>query len=597
LSRPLAQDGSLVQGSITVGEGPSASLRTLVQFAFLAVLGALLFNFHGISGHLTPWSQAIVNAIVKYTYDTTGQRQTLVVLFREQNLATLKESYPISYARHAEVLEALSLYEPRAVFVDFAFIDARPGQDVRPLSDAICALKAVNIAVYLAASPLAAGSGMSDGLRDGLDRSCFTPVNVQMDAETGASGVLTYQACRSPDGSCARRDLLLTPAFAMAAPMIGLKRTDAQQMEIIWGNRVSTLNESWMDCTSAGAFVDLRQMLKENPLASKRLCPHTNTISVLHLLGHFDQGLKDSVVKGNTVFYGGSFAMAGDRVVSPVFEDLPGVYLHAMAFDNLLTFGKDFKRAEQHGLSLSRVVNGLLLLFTIVLLLLVDKPPAIARRLLERLGTVGPRVKWLALGVAVGCVAVTAVVRTSLLAILLLVPLVIGVVAVLHLAVTHPERKPTAKQFLWSGVLGATILAGAALLFVGVDARYGIEAALLLVVLPGYFVYKALVARDVLFVATTGLLIGAAVVSFLPPINLGPRNIVAYVAFFEVARHVLRSADQAARQYFRLRREQPAPSDWGVGAGVLALMDWIFALWVRGDDEETTHEGAARAVA
>ena len=130
------------------------------------------------------------------------------------------------------------------------------------------------------------------------------------------------------------------------------------------------------------------------------------------------------------------------------------------------------------------------------------------------------------------------------------------------------------------------ILLGAVLLFLGVDARYGIEAALLLVLLPGYFVYKALVARDVLFVATTVLLIGAAVVSFLPPINLGPRNIVAYVAFFEVARTLMRRADSAARRYFALRREQPDPASWGVSAGILRAMDWLFALCIRGDDEE-----------
>ena len=596
MSGPVAHDGTISDDSIAVTEGPSPSTRALVQFVFLAALGALLFNFHGISLHLTPWSQAIVNAIVKYTYDATGQEKTLVVLFREENLATLKESFPISYARHAEVLEALAVYEPAAVFVDFAFIDKRPGQDVAPLSDAICALQASGVAVYLAASPLSGNAG-GDGLRDGLDRSCFTPVDVQMDTEIGASGVLTYRACKNIAASCEPAGLLWTPAFAMAAPQVGLARADGQQMEIIWGNRVSALNESWMDCTSDGTLVHLRQMLKENPLASKRKCPHTNTISVVHLLGRFDQTLKDQVVKGNTVFYGGSFEMAGDRVISPVFDDLPGVYLHAMAYDNLLTFRKDYKRAEQHGLSLSRVVNGLLLLFTIVLLLLVDKPPAFARRLLGRLGTVSPRVEWGTLAVAVACVALTAFTRTSLLAILLLVPLLLGVVAVLHLAATHPERRPSARQFLWSGFLGATILLGAILLFLGVDARYGIEAALLLVLLPGYFVYKALVARDVMFVATTVLLIGAAVVSFLPPINLGPRNIVAYVAFFELARAFMRRADGAARRYFTLRAEQPDPASWGVGAGTLKTMDWVFALCIRGDDEEVIHEATARAVA
>jgi hypothetical protein len=329
VSSPVAHDGTIAGDSIAVTEGPSPSTRVLVQFVFLAALGALLFNFHGISLHLTPWSQAIVNAIVKYTYNATGQEKTLVVLFREENLATLKESFPISYARHAEVLEALAVYEPAAVFVDFAFIDKRPGQDVAPLSDAICGLQASGVAVYLAASPLSGKAG-GDGLRDGLDRSCFTPVDVQMDTEIGASGVLTYRACKNIATSCEPAGLLWTPAFAMAAPQVGLARADGQQMEIIWGNRVSALNESWMDCTNDGTLVHLRQMLKENPLASKRKCPHTNTISVIHLLGRFDKKLKEEVVKDSTVFYGGSFEMAGDRVISPVFDDLPGVYLHAM---------------------------------------------------------------------------------------------------------------------------------------------------------------------------------------------------------------------------------------------------------------------------
>ena len=56
-----------------------------------------------------------------------------------------------------------------------------------------------------------------------------------------------------------------------------------------------------------------------------------------------------------------------------------------MAYDNLVTFKAAYKRADHHGLSLSSVVNGLLLLFTVVLLLLVDKPPAFARALLGQL--------------------------------------------------------------------------------------------------------------------------------------------------------------------------------------------------------------------
>jgi len=560
--------------------GPSPLLRTLVQFVGVSMLGAFLFVFHGISLHLTPWSQAIVNGIVKYAYPTRGQDDTTVVLFREDNLRDLKESYPVSYERHAEVLEALSVYEPAAVFVDFAFVDARSADEVKRLGQALCDLSSGGkVPVYLAAPP-----PPSTGINPGL-LACAKPASAQMDVDRGVSGVLTYDR-----GAGQGANFMPTPAFALAAarkdPPITVKPQNAEPMEIIWGNHVSDLNKKWMNCTTAGPLLHLKHMLRETPLAAKRTCPHTRTISVLHLLGSSGDADVQEAVQGKAVFYGASFNMTGDRVNSPVFDELPGVYLHAMAYDNLVTFRDDYKRSDRENLSLSGVVNVLLLLFTVVLLLLVDRPPAFAKRLLGRLAQVSPRVKWLALGVAVLAVTLTVAVPSSLSAVLLLMPLLLGVVAVLHLATVTPRPRASARQFLRRGVLGVGVVAVVVLLFLVVDSRYGIEATLLLVVLPGYFVYKALVARDVLFVATTGILIGAAIVSFLPPINLGPRNIVAYVAFFEVARQLMQRAEGAATKYSRLRQEYPEAKDWGVAAWALGALSWLFKLCIRGDDEE-----------
>ena len=597
MSQPLAGDGSAALESASVGvHRPGPVTRALAQFLLLSAIGVVLFMFHGISLHLTPWSQAIVNGVVKYAYPPTGQDDTTVVLFREENLAALSESFPVSYARHAEVLEALSVYRPRAVFVDFAFIDARSSEDQAALGRAICDLNARGkVPVYLAAPAPSVNRETGTPINAGL-LECAEPVNAQMDVERGVSGVLTYL---HGGGTSAFR---WTPAFAMydARERVlmrpRLQPEDAQPMEIIWGNLGSKLNESWMQCTSEGALHHLFNILRENPLAAKRTCPHTNTISVVHLLGPFNDGVKKAI-EGKAVFYGGNFQMVGDRVVSPVYDDLPGVYLHAMAYDNLVTFGSAYKRADHHGFSLSSVVNGLLLLFTVILLLLVDKPPAFARALLGHLASVSPWIKWLALGVALLLIGITIAFPTSLAAVLLLLPLLLGVVAVLHLAATRPPQPASARQFLRVCAFGIGILVVAAAMFLLVDTRYGIEAGLLLVVLPGYFIYKALVARDVLFVATSGLLVGAAVVSFLPPINLGPRNIVAYVAFFEIARHLMRHADDAAEKYFELRRAHPRPEEWGVGAGLLAVVDWFFTLCCRGDREETRHEETTRAVA
>jgi hypothetical protein len=233
----------------------------------------------------------------------------------------------------------------------------------------------------------------------------------------------------------------------------------------------------------------------------------------------------------------------------------------------------------------------------VVLLLVADKPPSWARRLFARVGAVGRRVKWALLAAAVVSVVLTAAFATSLAAVFLLLPLLLYMVAVLHLAATRPRPPVTPRQFLRSRALGLAVVAVALVLFLVTDQALGVEAALLLVLLPGYFVYKALVARDALFVATTALMIGVAVVSFLPPINLGPRNIVAYVAFFELARHLMKHADEAARAYGRLRTAHRDPAAWGVSPVVLGAADWLFALCLRGDEREEMDEHTATAPA
>ena len=63
-----------------------------------------------------------------------------------------------------------------------------------------------------------------------------------------------------------------------------------------------------------------------------------------HLLGSSDDADVRAAIETRTVFYGAGFQMTGDRVISPGYEELPGVYLHAMAYDNLRTFGREYKR-------------------------------------------------------------------------------------------------------------------------------------------------------------------------------------------------------------------------------------------------------------
>jgi hypothetical protein len=290
-------------------------------------------------------------------------------------------------------------------------------------------------------------------------------------------------------------------------------------------------------------------------------------------------------------------------VISPVYDDLPGVYLHAMAYDNLRSYGPDYKRAEHH--PASRVANVILLVFTVFLLLVADEPLVPARQLFgpgvlraERAGYA----KIAAITLAIVSVALTLLLRPRYPALVLLPALVFGMLTFLHVVASRPlgpRVSPAAApvRFLNRCLLGAGIVAVAALAFLGVDTLAGVENALLFVVLPGYFAYKAAVLRDWLFVVTTVLMVAAAVVCYLPPFNLGPRNIVGYVAFFEVARHLIKEANHVAEKYLALRASYREPQEWGPWARLVPIADRIFTFLVRGDDKETIDEGTAHPVA
>ncbi len=487
--------------------------------------------------------------------------------------------------------------------MDFAFVDRRP--DLGRLRQVMCGLNEAGVAVYLAVPASAADP--NDDRTDVLPelRACARPVSAQMETEQGVSGVLTYSnGHRVGTGA----QFLPTPAFAVAARDLGIDPPHAEPMEIIWGNGVAPLNEKWMQCQSARPLAHLLHILQHDPMAERLKCPYTRTLSVGHLLGA--SGVSDSsgdvdiqrAIEGHAVFYGAAFQLTGDRVLSPVFDELPGVYLHAMAYDNLRTFRGNYKRADRplvrvgdRRISLAGVVDTLLLLGTVTMLLVVQEPPQTMRRVRERLSGARAALQWVALALAVGLVGAAVARPTYLTASFLGLPLMLAAVAALHLAAPSERPADGLRGFVTQHAMAALVGIGALGLFVVVDDRLGFEAAMLLVVIPGYFLYKVLALRDVLFVATAMLLVVASLVSFLPPINLGPRNVVAYVAFFEVARHLLVRADESAQKYFRLRDAHRPAGPTGMRDRIFAACDWWFAVCLRREQKGEGHANTATA--
>ena len=337
-----------------------------VRFLLALVPAFVFYLGHGLEFHLTPWSQALINGVTSLTYSHAGQNETTVLLFTDQDLSDLPPpTYPVPYTVHAEVLDALRGYKPRAVFIDFGFIDDRPGDKAEVLFASICALRDSGTKVFLAAPVV----GETRRAAHGEFSKCAQEVSTYVDDEEGLSGVLTYSAGKCvegfnpPDGN--RRpcempapipgkrvgQFMPSAAFALAGfdpPDTG---SPPKPMELLWPAGEHWQNKKFMrrECASMSIYEKVKGVFHEGPLGIKRGCPWTRTLAIRHLLFTSNDPEVEQSLSGKTVLYGASFALATDQVKSPIFKNLPGVYLHAVAYDNLISLKRDYKKPPDEG--------------------------------------------------------------------------------------------------------------------------------------------------------------------------------------------------------------------------------------------------------
>lgn len=472
----------------------------LIRVMLLAAVGYIFFIFHGLSSHLNPWSQALINAAVKYIYPKNGQDEITVLLFREENLADLNTHYPVPYSLHADVLEALASYEPEAVFIDFAFVDKRDDKGLKALSEALCALGNTPIPgdypgsqkrtrVYLAAPVLANGqlSIKQEFFNACADR--ITLVTPEMDEKSGESGVLTYFQGRQwrDTANEAPGYFIPSPAFAMAETKLGASNAETGKQEIVWGKGVAPLNLKWMDCAPPGAMELISRILRETPGSARLNCPYHRTLSVKHLLNSAGDDDIEQALKGRTIFYGAGFRFTGDRVESPVYGEMPGVYLHAMAYDNLTSLGHDYKRADRNGMV--KIIDSFLLLAAAALLVIFPpKEHSESANLIE----FNRRALFLLLGAGF------------------------------------------ALSVLWWLV-----------------NRFGLDEACLAGAFF-YLVYRIALKHDWGFAWLVGMTLGTSLYAYFV-LDLGPRNILAFLAFFEIVEKCQAYLLKKAKTYEDLR--------------------------------------------
>ncbi|MEX3919968.1 MULTISPECIES: CHASE2 domain-containing protein [Paraburkholderia] len=382
----------LVRGARALKRRLAAALfnRTILQGLLAIVFGiaaALVLPQLFGEEFATRKAASVYAPVAGQAYGNGSRDAISVLVIDDASLAQAGQTWPASYGYYTRLLDALQGYKPRAVFFDIMFRDPRPDPTLALFAQRLCKLRAGGTRVYLAGTPDAAGVLR---VRPGLDElrgRCFETVSITFRPDEVDKLAWSYPLETHSSSNPVRRsaalaiydDLAKEPVANASAPMAlswglspasdGLRLLAPVSAEE--GNDAPESHEAY--CRTDHGLLEiapfgLREWLFHD--AEKPVCVYHETVYGYDFANADDVG--ETVLKraltNRVVMIGTAREYSNDFVISPIHGRVPGVYLHAMAFDNLLTYGSRYKHATALALRADRdhvhlfilVVGGLL---------------------------------------------------------------------------------------------------------------------------------------------------------------------------------------------------------------------------------------------
>jgi CHASE2 domain-containing sensor protein len=327
------------------------SFQGPLTIALIICLGLLSIYFSpfGIAERLDNYSQDLFNKMAgkyEFIYPSAGQKQISVLLLTDQTVdGSFEGKWPISYSAHARILNNLLRYTPKAVVIDYLWLNQeKPGVD--HLLRVLNRYKKQEIPVYLTFRKLEEIDSFWPELK-GLVRPISPKVSVD------SSDFVARNYAFEHDGLYSSAAKVYKDLYDQ-----DFKLENAANMQIFWGMKTNQQNAVWMDRgDKEDSGLDL---LLEGFTAVKYSPPYTTTILVRDLLNPTATNEQEAHtdltahLRDRVVFYGGNIDGVSDLVYTPNRQIRPGVYYHAMALDNLLSLkggykSKKLKESIKHG--------------------------------------------------------------------------------------------------------------------------------------------------------------------------------------------------------------------------------------------------------
>jgi len=376
----------------------SPSAKLVVRILAYSLLGwfFLEFNPFGISD-IT--DQATQDALYKVTapyYRSDAQQDVVVILVNEESIAELYDrevieanEWPIRYRDHAYLLSRILKYRPKAVFVDIYFKQERSTDDSFEQFKRLAGRMSDKYE-----SPLLFAGGYQDEEYTEIQRSLGQLGELVVNGWEGYGQAYPLNDNRHLTAAYRLYKLACledSPLDSCEPPRIDEYAIGAgTAMSVRWGSRPAQVvfpEFSQSVCTDrSGSVIEVGRQLwfglieglvsyddSESPVEAQ--CGYHPVIyadELVYIDKHGSDAQKqrlEAALGNKVVMYGLSLEGLHDNTYSPVHGQLPGVFFHAMALDNLMHYGADYVRAADDRIALINLYIWILITVTFSLVL------------------------------------------------------------------------------------------------------------------------------------------------------------------------------------------------------------------------------------
>lgn len=304
-----------------------------------------------------------------------------VVLLGETDLHG--SPWPAPYSMHQHALESLMRYEPAAVVVDLLFVDERKDETIQGLIEIAQSYHEAGIPLYFATAP--AGGGVR-AIRADLAALHAMGVLKLVDVSLGStSGRLPSYRLEGevPDVLPAARAVFEGRCATSSGEACGELPQD-DEFEVWWAAPPHTSNcKESAEQLAACAQISENQYVRFVRLLIQDLLPFVGSfgfqetdpvqsnyhpvVSYTELRSGAVAPAKKEALQGAVIFYGADLAIGHDRKFNPVYDidgerRVPGVFYHAMAYDNLVALNGDIIKSPSSAWGSSPLHTAVILL-------------------------------------------------------------------------------------------------------------------------------------------------------------------------------------------------------------------------------------------